>query len=46
MFATYASIIFVNRVVLRKMPKYPNFRLTLFIAKYVGIPFATYGLGD
>jgi hypothetical protein len=42
---SYASIIFTNKVMLRNMPKYPNYRITLFAMKYLILPSISYGIG-
>ena len=44
-FGTYASIFFLNNYVMRKTPKYPNFRLTIFCGKWIALPLIAYGLG-
>jgi hypothetical protein len=41
---TYAGVLFVDKVLLRKYPKYPNFRATIFLFKYVAVPLLNYGL--
>lgn len=45
MLGTYGAVIFTNKFLMRNVPKYPDYRITLFACKYALIPLLAYKVG-